>query len=179
MGSIPGAIISILLLKAFELFFQNQDEMIKHALGIMLVVVALVTIYRQFFNAESKMNKWQARPTHEKKWLTIVIGFILGFVVGLTSVGSGTLFAVAIIYLYPMRGAKVVGTDIAHAFLLVSVAGLMHAGLGHVDYLLTLNLLMGSIPGVLLGSALSLKVPTRPLRAIVASFVLISGILLF
>jgi hypothetical protein len=79
-------------------------------------------------------------------------------------------------YLFNMSAAKLVGTDIAHAFLLATVAGLMHAGLGNVNYGLAINLLLGSIPGVLLGSTLSAKAPTKITRTIIASLILISGL---
>ncbi|MFD2671366.1 sulfite exporter TauE/SafE family protein [Marinicrinis sediminis] len=175
-GSIPGAVVAIGMLTLFEQVFQNQEAVIKHALGIMLIVVAIATIYKQFFDRNRKQNRWQIKTLQEKKWMTISIGFLLGAVVGLTSVGSGSLFAIALIYFFAMKGSEVVGTDIAHAFLLVTVAGLLHAGLGNVDFGLAFNLLAGSIPGVILGSTLSAKVPTRPLRAIVATLILISGI---
>jgi uncharacterized membrane protein YfcA len=80
------------------------------------------------------------------------------------------------LYLYKMTPSELVGTDIAHAFLLVTSAGIVHAGIGNVDYMLVLNLLLGSIPGVMLGSTLSSKLPTKPLRAILAIMLLISGI---
>lgn len=175
-GSIPGAIVAVIVLRSFHLFFNNQDEVIKHALGFMLIVVALATIYRQFFSKEERDNRWQSKSLEAKVKLLIILGFILGFVVGLTSIGSGSLFALMLIYLFRMKGSEIVGTDIAHAFVLVSVAGLLHAGFGHVDYMLVLNLLMGSIPGVLVGSTLSAKIPTRPLRTVVATLILISGL---
>ena len=176
LGSIPGAVTAIGLLKLFDAFFQNQEEIIKHALGMMLIVVALVTIFRQFLDQRLKENRWQAKPHEEKRNITVAVGFVLGFIVGLTSIGSGSLFALAMMYLYRMGGSQLVGTDIAHAFFLVTVAGLLHAGLGNVDYLLALHLLAGSIPGVIVGSTLSSKVPSRPLRTIVAAIILISGI---
>ncbi|WP_235929918.1 sulfite exporter TauE/SafE family protein [Chengkuizengella marina] len=176
IGSIPGAITAIGVLQLFENFFQNQESIIRTALGVMLIIIALATIFRQIFDKKWRENRWQKKPLEEKKMLTIAIGFILGFVVGLTSIGSGSLFALALIYLYRLKGSEIVGTDIAHALLLVSVAGFLHAGLGNVDYLLTLNLLLGSIPGVLIGSTLSAKVPTKPLRTILATIILLSGI---
>ncbi len=179
LGSIPGALISIILLKTFDSFFHNQENIIKHALGIILIIVALSTIFRQFFDRGLRENKWQAKSIADKRTLTIAIGFILGFIVGLTSIGSGSLFALAMIYLFRMSASQVVGTDIAHAFLLVTAAGILHAGLGHVDYVLAGNLLLGSVPGVIIGSTLSAKVPSRPLRAIMATLILISGIKLF
>jgi uncharacterized protein len=75
-----------------------------------------------------------------------------------------------------MSPSQLVGTDIAHAFLLVTAAGVMHAGIGNVDYLLTINLLTGSIPGVLLGSTLSSKLPAKPLRTVMALMILFSGL---
>ncbi len=106
----------------------------------------------------------------------ILIGVIFGFIVGLTSIGSGSLFAIAMLYLFRMKTAEVVGTDIAHAFLLVTAAGLLNASFGSVDYLLVLNLLIGSVPGVLLGSFFSPKFSPRPLQFVMAAIILISGI---
>ena len=77
-----------------------------------------------------------------------------------------------------MKGSEIVGTDIAHAFLLVTAAGLMHAGMGHVNYALAFQLLAGSVPGVMIGSTLSAKVPTKPLRAVMAMLILISGVMM-
>ncbi len=108
--------------------------------------------------------------------MTILIGILLGFIVGLTSIGSGSLFALAMMFFYRLKAAELVGTDIVHAFLLVSAAGIMHAGFGNIDYMLAFNLLIGSVPGVLLGSSLSAKVPAKPLRTVMATIILISGI---
>jgi uncharacterized membrane protein YfcA len=112
----------------------------------------------------------------QKRLFTILIGIVLGFIVGLTSIGSGSLFVIAMLYLYKMSASELVGTDIAHAFLLVTVAGLAYAGFGNINYSLAINLLLGSIPGVLIGSTLSAKVPAKPLRTIIATIILISGI---
>lgn len=175
-GSIPGAIVAIGLLRLFDTFFHNQEQLVQIVLGVVLVIVSAATLIRQLFDHKLRENRIQQKTLEEKKTLTIVIGFVLGFIVGLTSIGSGSLFSLALIYMYRLTGAQVVGTDIAHALLLVTAAGVVHAGLGHVDYVLAGNLLLGSIPGVIAGSTLSAKVPTRPLRAIMALLILISGI---
>lgn len=175
-GSIPGAVAAIVIIKTFDHFFQNQEHIIQSALGMMLVIVSLTIIFKQLFPNKVKENRWQSRPLNEKIKMTIGIGFVLGFIVGLTSIGSGSLFAIAFLYFYRMHATELVGTDIAHAFFLATAAGLMHAGLGHVDYVLAANLLLGSIPGVVLGSSLSAKVKTRPLRTIIATIILISGV---
>ena len=115
-------------------------------------------------------------PLENKRALTILIGIVFGFIVGLTSIGSGSLFAIAMIYLFNMKASQIVGTDIAHAFLLVTAAGILNASFGSVDYMLAANLLLGSIPGVLIGSHLSPRFSPRPLQFIMASIILVSGL---
>lgn len=176
LGSIPSAICAVGTLHLFDTFFNNQEQVIKHALGYVLILVALVTLIKTFMKEKYNLNHIQLKPLHEKRTLTIIIGVVLGFLVGLTSIGSGSLFALAMIFLYKLRPGELVGTDIAHAFLLVTAAGIMHAGIGNVDFLLTFNLLLGSIPGVILGSTLSSKLPSKPLRAMLALMILISGL---
>lgn len=176
MGSVPSSIVAVGLLHLSQSFFQNQEAIIKHALGYILIAVALATLLRTIFDQNFKENRWQLTPLSQKKGLTIVIGIVLGFIVGLTSIGSGSLAAIALLYFFRMEASELVGTDIAHAFFLVSAAGIMYAGFGHVDFHLVINLLVGSIPGVLLGSTLSAKVPTKPLRTVLALVILLSGI---
>ena len=176
LGSVPGSIAAVASLAEFGKFLQAQEQIVKTALGCVLVAVALATITKQLFDQRMGDNKIQKKPFEQKRFMTVALGAALGFIVGLTSVGSGSLFAIALIYFYRLSGAQVVGTDIAHAFLLVTAAGLMHAGYGHVHYPLAVNLLVGSIPGVWIGSTLSAKVPSRPLRTILATIILISGV---
>lgn len=175
IGSIPSATCAVGILHLFDSFFQNQEQVIKHALGYVLILVALATLIKTFLKEKFKLNSLQIKPVQEKRSLTIIIGAVLGFLVGLTSIGSGSLFAIAMLFLFRMRPSELVGTDIAHAFFLASVAGLLHAGIGNVDYFLMINLLLGSIPGVMIGSTLSSKIPAKPLRTIVACMILISG----
>lgn len=173
-GSIPSAIAAILLLELYPPLHDIQESIVKHALGIVLIVVAILSIAKQWIGRLDS-NRWQEKPIEDKMWMTIGIGILLGFVVGMTSIGSGSLFALAMMFFFRLGAAELVGTDIAHAFLLVSAAGIMHAGFGNIDYPLAFNLLAGSIPGVLLGSGLSAKLPAKPLRTIMAAIILISG----
>ncbi|TLS51447.1 sulfite exporter TauE/SafE family protein [Paenibacillus antri] len=175
IGSVPSAIGAVLLLQAYPPLAAHQDTIMKHALGIVLVVVAIATILKQFFGKLGS-NRWQEKPLSQKRALTILIGVVLGFIVGLTSIGSGSLFALAMIYLYRLTAAELVGTDILHAFLLVTAAGAIHAVYGNINYALAFNLLLGSVPGVILGSRLSAKVPGRPLRTFMAAIILVSGL---
>ncbi len=176
MGSVPSAILAVGLLHFFDTLYNNQEMIVKHALGYILITVALSTLLRTTFEKYFKTNRWQEMPLKEKRTLTICIGAVLGFIVGLTSIGSGSLFAIAMLFLFRMTAPELVGTDIAHAFLLVSVAGFLHVGMGNVDFMLVGNLLLGSIPGVMIGSTLSARVPAKPLRTAIAMVILISGL---
>jgi uncharacterized membrane protein YfcA len=175
LGSLPAVFLSVELLRYFKSYYNNEEVIIKHALGFVLILAAAATLFKVLFDHKIKPNRWQTAPFEKKKGLLITIGAVLGFLVGLTSIGSGSLYAIALMYLFNMSAAKLVGTDIAHAFLLATVAGVLHAGLGNVNYPLAINLLMGSIPGVLLGSTLSAKAPMKITRTVIASLILISG----
>jgi len=176
MGSIPGVVLAVACLRLFESYYHNQEVIIKHALGYVLILVAIATLIKVFFGHKIKENRWQLKSLEDKRGLTITIGAVLGFIVGLTSIGSGSLYAIAMLYFFRMSASQLVGTDIAHAFFLATAAGVLHASMGNVNYTLVLNLLLGSIPGVLVGSMLSAKAPTALLRTIIASLVLISGL---
>jgi uncharacterized membrane protein YfcA len=106
----------------------------------------------------------------------VVIGAIGGLVVGLTSVGTGVFFGLSMLFLFPLRSAKVVGTDIFHAAALLWVAGFGHFIAGNVDMSAVGWLLIGSIPGVLIASQFTLKLPDRALRVALATVLLLSGI---
>jgi len=114
--------------------------------------------------------------TRRDRIAAVVIGIIGGFVVGLTSVGTGVFFGLTLLVLFPLRAHKVVGTDIFHAAALLYVAGFGHFIAGNVDMGVVGWLLIGSIPGVLIGSQLSVSVPDRPLRFVLAAVLGLSGI---
>lgn len=187
LGSIPGAVLAVLALRSFDVFFHNQEAVVKKTLGVVLVIAAAATVVRQLLALRLRSSADQeaaaAESAHdeekEKKGLTIAVGFALGCIVGLTSIGSGSLFALFMLYMFRLKASEVVGTDIAHAFLLVTVSGILHAGFGHVDFSLAGLLLLGSVPGVVAGSRLSAKVPAAPLRTVMATLIFISGIKLF
>jgi uncharacterized membrane protein YfcA len=99
-----------------------------------------------------------------------------GFIVGLTSVGSGTFFALVMLLVFPLTAAKIVGTDIFHASLLLWVAGISHLLHGNVDLVAMASLLVGSVPGVLVGSQLTVRLPETTLRVGLAATLLVSGL---
>jgi uncharacterized membrane protein YfcA len=110
------------------------------------------------------------------KTIAIGIGAFGGFIVGLTSVGSGTFFGLAMLFAYPLTAPKMVGTDMFHAAVLLWLAGISHLLHGDVDKHAIAWLLVGSIPGVLIGSSLSIKVPERSLRVVFGIVLVLSGI---
>jgi len=110
------------------------------------------------------------------KVIAVTIGALCGFVVGLTSVGSGTFFGLAMLLIYPLTARKIVGTDVFHAAALLWVAGASHLLHGNVDLHAMAWLLVGSIPGVLLGSQMSIKIPDTALRIGFAVVLILSGI---
>jgi uncharacterized membrane protein YfcA len=108
--------------------------------------------------------------------IALVLGAAGGFIVGLTSVGSGTFFALVMLLVFPLTAAKIVGTDLFHAAALLWVAGLSHLLHGNVDLGAMGWLLIGSIPGVLIGSQLTVRLPDRELRIALATVLLLSGV---
>jgi uncharacterized membrane protein YfcA len=147
------------------------------ALGIALGVTALAMIFKDQLHAlGSRLRTGDLeRFRAAQPALTVLAGTLLGVMVTMTSVGAGALGTVMLVYLYPVRltSARLVGTDLAHAIPLTLLAGLGHLSLGNVDFQLMLNLLMGSIPGVLIGSFVSARAPVKPVRYAIAGVLLI------
>jgi uncharacterized membrane protein YfcA len=171
-GSLPAA--------ALTLFWMHQTGTanirggaIIIALAIALAITSLAMIFKDQLHAlgtrfrvgDSERFKAMQPP------LTVLAGALLGVMVTMTSVGAGALGTVMLVYLYPLRltSGRLVGTDLAHAIPLTLIAGLGHLSLGNVDFQLMLNLLMGSIPGVLIGSYISARAPVKPVRYAIAT----------
>lgn len=176
LGSVPSAIIAVTTLHFAGGDKLLQGEIVKHALGYVLMMVAIATVVKTLFSSRFSQSTYSIKPIEDKAKATILLGAILGFIVGLTSVGSGSLFALAMLLFYQLRASELVGTDIAHAFILVTVSSIFHVGFGNVDFLLVTNLLCGSIPGVIIGSSLSAKVPMKPLQTVIGIIIFISGL---
>ena len=172
-GSVPGGIAGVLLVQWLRSGGMDPDPYLRRAIGVVLLLVASLLLYRTFWR-DSALNRLSlaARP-HGR--LAIVWGAFVGFAVGLTSVGSGSLIAPFLLLSYPTAPARVVGTDVFHAAVLVSATAFLHANVGHVDWNLMPVLLMGSIPGVLLGSYIAPRLPVRSLRLGLSVVLLVMG----
>lgn len=173
-GSLPASIVTLLYLKNMDIASDSAVADIKFWLGIALLLTSVSVIFRNQLAKLSKTGHW-INPKYVPA-LTVVLGAILGFLVTLTSVGAGALGVTALLILYPkVNITKIVGSDVAHAVPLTLVAGLGHASLGTVDYSLLGTLLIGSIPGIWIGSHLSSKVAEHWIRVILALILVYVG----
>jgi uncharacterized protein len=176
IGSLPAAITANLVFYSFLSEYYNEKFIIL-LLGLVLITVSVITLLQMIF-IPNPANRWKTKPLSDKRFFTIMAGMIIGAIVGITSIGSGSLFALLILCFYSVRSSEVVGTDITHAFFLVLVSGLLMARMGHIDYLLAGNLLCGSIPGAIIGSKLSKKIPQNVMKIIIVVIILVSGLAL-
>jgi uncharacterized membrane protein YfcA len=177
-GSVPGGLMGALLVILLPRVTHNAEQYVQKAIGGLLVMVAVVLVARMLLPIpEATPSVKRLKFLHEKG--TVIWGAVVGFCVGATSVGSGSLLAPFLMLLYPSKTSKVVGTDVFHAAILVSVTGLAHATSSGVEWSLIPTLLAGSIPGVLLGSRLSAYIPARPLRTGLAALLLLTGYRMF
>ena len=174
-GSLPGALLTIGVLDLAGVDRAALTRIVTQTLGVALILTALAVV------GKNRIQQWGslASASWRTRWigpLTIGVGFILGVLVTLSSVGAGALGVAALVFLYPrLSTVEIVGSDIAHAVPLTLVAGLGHAHLGTVDWGLLGALLVGSLPGIWLGSMLSARVPDRLLRSGLASLLAIIG----
>lgn len=174
-GSVPATVVTLLVISHVAITGPMSARIISVVLGVMLLLTALSLVFRQRFLALMAPTLARVSP-HQAAKLTVVTGVVLGMLVTLSSVGAGALGVTALLLLYPLVPMKViVGSDIAHAVPLTLVAGVGHWWLGSVDWPLLTSLLSGSIPGIILGSYLSARIPDAVLRPMLATVLCIVG----
>jgi uncharacterized membrane protein YfcA len=171
LGSAPLSLVGVQIASSFS--DATQSTMSK-VVGGALIFGGIGFAIKAFL--KGYVGEEHLHLTTRQKLIAISIGASCGFVVGLTSVGSGTFFGLAMLLLYPLAARRIVGTDMLHAALLLWVAGAGHLIHGNVDLHAMAWLLVGSIPGVLLGSHYSVRVPERALRMSFAIVLVLSGI---
>jgi len=172
VGSVPGSIGGVnLLMYIRHLYGDGVNHFIKTAVGVLLIIVPTLLLLQTQIE-EHVANR---PPTTRGFAGMAVIGLVAGFLVGMTSVGSGSIIMMLLLLFYRFPPKVNVGTDIVHAVVLTGVTGFLHFRFGNVDPRLVVSLLIGSIPGGLLGSHLATRVPMLWLRRILCALLLITG----
>jgi uncharacterized membrane protein YfcA len=171
-GSLPGSILGVSFLIHLRTIYGNGvNNFITSAVGLLLVCIPILLLFQTQIE-EHVAN----RPPTMKSFVGMsVIGLVAGFLVGMTSVGSGSIIMMLLLLFYSYPPKVMVGTDIVHAVALTGVTSLLHWRVGNVDPTLVASLLIGSIPGGLLGSHLSTRVPVPWLRRILCAVLLATG----
>jgi uncharacterized membrane protein YfcA len=171
VGSAPLSLVGVQIASSFS---DATQSTMGRVVGGALIAGGIGFALKMFVRGQQ--TQADLHLSRRDKIAAIIVGATCGFVVGLTSVGSGTFFGLAMLLLYPLTAPRIVGTDLLHAALLLWVAGAGHLLHGNVDLHAMAWLLVGSIPGVLIGSHLSIKVPERALRTAFAFTLILSGI---
>jgi uncharacterized membrane protein YfcA len=176
-GSLPATILTLLTLSWFgQSGSHAANGLITSALGFALLLTATVLLFRRWLL--DHITRHTDRMTdRQAMYLTIVLGAFLGVLVSISSVGAGAIGMTVLLALYPrLPTVRLVGSDIAHAVPLTFVAGFGHWLMGGVDWSLLASLLIGSLPGIAIGSHLAAKVPDRFLRPVLASMLAVVGV---
>ncbi|PIV91180.1 MAG: hypothetical protein COZ20_03195 [Gallionellales bacterium CG_4_10_14_3_um_filter_54_96] len=179
MGSLPAALVTILMLKYLALDEKTLRSVVTSVLSVALLLTAVVLLFKEQIMKIGRRRDGTMYELHHRylPTATIATGVVVGSLVTVSSIGAGVLGTVALLFLYPrLPAVKIVGTDIAHAVPLTALAGMGHLALGTVDLVLLGSLLLGSLPGIYIGSHLSAKVPERVLRPLLAMMLLIIGL---
>jgi uncharacterized membrane protein YfcA len=177
-GSVPAAVSGVAIVSVLQdhIGEEKLDGLVYAVLGGTLLMVGIITLTRALIlrNLVDERDRFDVERRH--KVAAVLIGATTGFVIGITSAGSGTVIAILLIAVYRLAPKKVVGTDVFHAAILLWAAGIAHWIGGNVDFTLAGNILLGSIPGVIVGAALSDRAPQGFIRTALGIVLVGSGI---
>ena len=178
VGSVPAAIGGVYVLDIIERSAgKDFDELLIAVLGGALLLCGALTLARAvFLKRLHGRERDSVEMDRRSKISAVALGVFVGFVLGITSAGSGAIIAVGLILMFHLVPTRVVGTDVFHAAILLWAAALAHIVAGNVDFALAGTILLGSVPGVWVGSHLSVRVPTAALRTTLAVVLLGAGL---
>jgi uncharacterized protein len=178
LGSVPAAVGGVAVVSVLQdrVGEARLDSLVYAVLGGTLLMVGVITLTRALIlrNLVDERDRFDVERRH--KVAAVLIGATTGFVIGITSAGSGTVIAILLIAVYRLAPKRVVGTDVFHAAILLWAAGIAHWIGGNVDFVLAGNILLGSIPGVVIGAALSDRAPQGFIRTALGVVLVGSGI---
>jgi uncharacterized membrane protein YfcA len=180
-GSIPAALITLYVLRQVGTASNTVQQLMTSTLGCALLLTAAATLYKALRGNTSPISVASGQETQAatpRHWsLPLIFGAIIGTLVTLTSVGAGAIGVTVLMILYPLLPLpRIVAADIAYAVPLTLVAGLGHASLGSVDWPLLSKLLVGSLPGIWIGSHLMSRIPERVIRSLLSVLLAYAGI---
>ena len=179
IGSVPAAVCGVYALDLLEDWAgRDFDDVLITILGCALLITGAATMIRNFLRRMDERERESIPMERRHKVAAIALGASVGFVLGVTSAGSGALIAVGLILLFRLTPQRVVGTDVFHAAIVLWAAALAHVSAGNVDFGLVGNILIGSIPGVWLGSHWSVRVEPLVLRGTLALVLIGAGLAL-
>jgi hypothetical protein len=179
MGSVPAAIGGVYVLTLLEDWLgQDFEDAVIAILAGALLLTGAATLIRAFLKRMHERERDTIAMERRHKVAAVTLGVCVGFVLGVTSAGSGALIAVGLILLFRLSPQRVVGTDVFHAAILLWAAGLAHVFAGNVDFGLAGTILLGSVPGVWLGSHWSVRVEPAVLRTTLAVVLIGAGLAL-
>jgi len=174
-GSAPAAVLTLIALSHLGVSTKATSDIITTVLGFALMLTAVTLIFRKWLLAQVAQTM-ESLTDAQIRWLTVLLGAVLGVLVSISSVGAGAIGVTALLMLYPkLPTVRIVGSDIAHAVPLTLIAGAGHWWIGSVDWQLLVSLLVGSIPGIMVGSHFASRVPDRVLRPLLAGTLALVG----
>jgi uncharacterized protein len=177
LGSAPLSLVGVQLAEWMEgKYGDDAQSTFAKVIGAALVLGGIAFLAKTFVKRGIQPDDAPFLLHKRDRLIAFTLGVLGGFIVGLTSVGSGTFFALVMLLVFPLTAAKIVGTDIFHAAALLWVAGLSHLIHGNVDLGAMSWLLLGSIPGILIGSQMTVRLPERSLRVALATVLTASGV---
>jgi uncharacterized membrane protein YfcA len=179
-GSCPGALVGVWLLDRLRHAYGEQfDDIMLVLIAGALLLTGLLVLLRALVLADAHRREREDLVLETRhKVAAVLLGLSIGFVLGITSAGSGTLIAVGLILGFRLTPHRVVGTDVAHAAVLLWVAAAAHVVSGNVDFALAGTILLGSVPGVWIGANLATRLPAQGLRPALGIVLLASGLAL-
>jgi uncharacterized membrane protein YfcA len=179
VGSVPAAVVGVWVLDRLEDWANRDfDDLLLTILACALLLTGAATLVRAFLKSMQERERDTIPMERRHKVAAVVLGAAVGFVLGVTSAGSGALIAVGLILLFRLSPQRVVGTDVFHAAILLWAAGLAHVFAGNVDFGMVGTILLGSVPGVWMGSHWSVRVEPAVLRTTLAVVLLGAGLAL-
>jgi uncharacterized membrane protein YfcA len=179
VGSCPAALVGVWVLDRLRRLFGGDDfdRFMLYSIGGTLLVIGALVLWRALAGSVAASRERGAFTMERRhKVAAVGLGAFVGFVLGITSAGSGTIISIGLIIGFRLTPRRVVGTDVAHAAVLLWVAALAHLASGNIDFGLMGTILIGSIPGVYVGSALAVRLPERGLRPALGIVLLASGL---